>query len=97
MKKKVSKSKIQNETKRTSVRIRRTTKSDALEKLKETNSKDFGKPLKLDDLFAFYVARVSKNDILAFQERQGRARVVRPSVEPVAVLWGERERIRSCQ
>ena len=69
MKTKVSKVRNQNEAKRTTIRVRETTKVCALAKLKEINRKDFGRALKLDDLFDLAVCRLTEEDVKTLREK----------------------------
>ncbi len=69
MKTKVNKTKIQNETKRTMVRVRESIKVGALAKLKEINRKDMGRALKLDDLFELAISRLTEADVKTLQEK----------------------------
>ncbi len=69
MKTKVNKTKSQNDTKRTTIRVRESIKVGALAKLKEINRKDIGRALKLDDLFELAISRLTEADVKTLQEK----------------------------
>ena len=68
MKTKLKKTKSQNDTKRITMRVRETTRSVALAKLKEINQKQLGRKVKADELLTFAINRMTNEDVKALQE-----------------------------
>ena len=66
---KVNKSKKQTGTKWTTIRVREPMKSNALLKLKQINAKEIGRNLKLDEVLALALERLTDEDIKLLQGR----------------------------
>jgi hypothetical protein len=68
MKTKMSKTKDESETSGTTIRVRKSTKSALLAKLKEINQKQLGRKLKADELLTLALNGLTDEDVKALQE-----------------------------
>ena len=69
MNQKVNTTKKENETERATLRVRPEMKTVVIAKLKEINTKETGRKLKLDEVLSFAMERLSDSDVKLLRER----------------------------